>query len=968
MRLATPIALILLLLIPYFVLLGWPRVSYRRRRDIASLALRILIVLLLVFGLAGLQTVRAADKLAVVFLVDASDSIDTQMRAQADQYIRDAMSRMTPEDRAGIVIFGKNALVERPISSTKDAGILTSAPIRLETDLAEAIRLGMAMFPSDVAKRIVLLSDGVETTGNAEEAARLAAVMGVQIDVYPLQREAGPEIIIGAVKAPSTVNEGEIFDLDITVESQTETQATLTILSSGSVVYTDTVNLKVGSNPFTIPLRTPKQGFNDLRVQIAPLNASADTFYQNNSLATFTEVTGPPRVLMITENAEEIAALLPAMQNTGIQVDVVGPTELPIGLASLAAYKTIVMANVSATQLTDSRMKTLQTYVRDLGGGLVVIGGPNSYGVGGYFQTPLEEMLPVDMQIKDQKRIPSLTMIYVIDRSGSMEIVGSSGVTNLELAKEAARRSLNFLFERDQAGVLSFDSDPQWLVPIQPVQNRAAMNAQLGRLRPGGGTDIFAAVREIARTAPSIQTTLKHVILLTDGGADPYQIVDTVKQMHDNYGITVTSIGIGNEVPAFMKEIATVGGGTYYNLRDLATIPQIFAAETVLATRSYIEENEFTPNLTANSQIMKGITALPPLLGYVATTPKDTATVVLTAPGFNDPILVTWQYGLGRTVAFTSDAAARWSRNWVAWEGYQRFWSQVIRSTIVEGLDNTLETRVEVRNGKTVLVVEARKDTGEYINGLSLDASVVDPKLAATGVNLQQVAPGRYEAELEPIEEGAYFIRVAGGDAAGAGGVAQTTGWVLSYSPEYRLRDTNTDLLNKIAELTDGRVVIDKPELAFVHNLIAEQASQSLWPWLLLGALLLLPFDIGVRRVVVTQSDLQKLNAWTRKKLGIQDRRGLAEAASSRISALREAKARATQDMPAVPTLGVAPPSAAPAPKIAAPPLPNREPVATPKTEQPAPVAPAAPPSPMDDDEPSSGSLASRLKAKRKKE
>ncbi|MBX3084810.1 MAG: VWA domain-containing protein [Anaerolineae bacterium] len=968
MRLATPIALILLLLVPYFVLLGWPRVSYRRRRDLASLALRLLIVLLLIFGLAGLQTVRAADKLAVVFLVDASDSIDTDMRAQADQYIRDAMSHMTPEDRAGIVVFGKNALVERPISTAKDPGVLTSVPIRLETDLAEAIRLGMAMFPSDVAKRIVLLSDGVETTGNAEEAARLAAAMGVQIDVYPLQRKAGPEIIVSSVKAPSSVNEGEIFDLDITVESQTDAQATLTILSAGSVVYSDTVNLKEGSNAFTIPLRTPKQGFNDLQVRIDPITYGADTFYQNNSLATFTEVTGPPRVLMITENPEEIAALLPAMQNTGIQVDVVGPTELPIGLASLAAYKTIVMANVSATQLTDSRMRTLQTYVRDLGGGLVAIGGPNSYGVGGYFQTPLEEMLPVDMQIKDQKRIPSLTMIYVIDRSGSMEIIGSSGVTNLELGKEAARRSLNFLFERDQAGVLSFDSDPQWLVPIQPVQNRAAMNIQIGKLRPGGGTDIYAAVREINRIAPSIQTTLKHVILLTDGGSDPFGIVDTVKSMHENYGITVTSIGIGTEVPAFMKDIASVGGGTYYNLRDLATIPQIFAAETVLATRSYIEEKEFVPNLTANSQIMKGITALPPLLGYVATTPKDTATVVLTAPGYNDPILATWQYGLGRTVAFTSDAAARWSKNWVSWEGYQRFWSQVIRSTIVEGLDNTLDTHVEVRNGKTVLVVEARKDTGEYINGLSLDASVVDPKLAANGVKLRQVAPGRYEAELDPQTEGAYFIRVAGGSASGTGGVAQTTGWVLSYSPEYRLRSTNADLLNKIADLTSGRVVVGKPELAFVHNLIAEQASQSLWPWLLLSALLLLPIDIGVRRVVVTQTDLQKLNAWLRKKLGIQERQGLAEAASSRISALREAKARATQDMPVVPpTLHTPPPPSAP--KIAAPIMPARESPSAPKADHPAPVAHVAPsPANVDDDEPSGGSLASRLKAKRKKD
>jgi uncharacterized membrane protein len=675
---------------------------------------------------------------------------------------------------------------------------------------------------------------------------------------------------------------------------------------------------------------------------------------------------------MITENIEEIAALLPVLQNTGIQVDVVGPTDLPIGIAPLAAYKAVVMANVSATQLTDSRMRALQTYVRDLGGGLVVIGGPDSYGVGGYYQTPLEEMLPVEMQIKDQKRIPSLTMIYVIDRSGSMEVIGSSGVTNLELAKEAARRSVNFLFERDQAGVLSFDSNPEWIVPIQPVANRNSVISQIGRLRPGGGTDIYAAIKEIARTAPAIETTLKHVIMLTDGGADPFGIIQTVQMLHDQYGITVTSIGVGADVPAFMKDIARYGGGSYYNLRDLATIPQIFAAETVLATRSYIEEREFIPNLTANSQIMKGITALPPLLGYIATTPKDTATVILTAPGFNDPVLATWQYGLGRTVAFTSDATARWGRNWTTWDNFQRFWSQVIRSTIVEGLNNTLETHIEERNGKTYLVVEARRDTGELINGLMLDASVVDPRLNAAGVQLVQVAPGRYEAEIAPTDEGAYFIRVAGGSGNDAGGVAQTTGWVLSYSPEYRLRTVNSDLLNQIIELTEGRNVTDRPELIFAHDLRAQQASQSLWPLLLLLAVAMLPFDIGVRRVVVTRSDLQKLMSWLRVKLRIKERQNLAEQTSERITVLQDAKRRATQAMP---TVEMTPPSASNVPTGSRPSGTTIASYVEPVSPTPAPKAPSSAPTAFtppaataSDDEDASGSLAARLKAKKKRE
>jgi uncharacterized membrane protein len=896
MAFSNPVALVLLLAIPYFVWLGWPRVAYRRKRDATSLALRLVVVTFLILGLSGLQIAQAADRLSVVFLLDASDSIDQTARSQAEQYIRDAMARMGPEDRAGLIVFGKNALIERPVSSVKELGAITSVPIRLDTNIAEAIRLGLAMFPSGTARRLVLLSDGVETLGNAAEAARLAAATNVRIDVVPLHRETGPEVLVSDVRLPTTLNAGETFDLGVTVESTTDTPADITILSGGTVIHTERRNLTTGPNNLVLPLTASAQGFTDFEVRADP-PGTGDTFYQNNELAAFTEVTGPPRILMISDKPEEIAALLPAMQQTGLQVDVKGPSDLPIGLAPLAGYKAVVMANVSATDLTEQRMGVLQSYVRDLGGGLVVIGGPNSYGVGGYFQTPLEETLPVDMQIKDRKRIPRLLMVYVIDRSGSTEETGPSGVTNLELSKEAVRRSLDFLFPNDRVGVLSFDSEPSWIVPIQDVQNRQAIESQIGALRPGGGTDILAAVSEISRTVPNDPSTLKHVILLTDGGADPTGVVELVRKMHDDYNITVTSIGIGSDVPAFMKDIATVGRGVYYNLVDLQTIPQIFAAETVLATRSYIVEKEFTPAQTANSQIMQGINTMPSLLGYVATTPKDTATVILKAPGYDDPLLAAWQYGLGRAVAWTSDATTRWSKNWTSWDQFGRFWSQVIRWTITEGTGNRLEARVEQRNGQYVLSVDARDDRGGFINSLSLNAAVVDPRLQPQLLKLQQVAPGRYEATFDPQQEGAYLIRVGG--SGGGITVAQTTGWVLSYSPEYLLRDTNINLLDEIARLTYGNVIGNNPELAFSHTIHEERAATSLWPWLLLVVTLLLPVDIAVRRVIVTHSDLQKVNAWLRDRLGIHA--DMRAATSGRLARLMRAKERAVTPVPAPP-------------------------------------------------------------------
>src|SRR5450432_3870607 len=299
MAFSNPLALALLLVIPYFAWLGWPRVAYRRRRDLISLVIRLVIIVLLVLSISGLQTVQAADKLSVVFLIDSSDSIDSAARAQAETFVRDAMTKMGPEDRAGVVVFGKNALVERPVSIVKDLGPISSKPIQLDTNIAEAIRLGLAMFPSDSARRLVILSDGVETLGNAVEAARLAAATNVQIDVVPLKHQSGPEVLVSDVRLPTTVNKGEVFDLGVTVESQLDTSADLTILSSGTVIQSKRVDLKAGTNNFVLSLSSPRQGFTDFQVRVDPA-AGSDTFYQNNELSGFSEVVGAPRILIIS--------------------------------------------------------------------------------------------------------------------------------------------------------------------------------------------------------------------------------------------------------------------------------------------------------------------------------------------------------------------------------------------------------------------------------------------------------------------------------------------------------------------------------------------------------------------------------------------------------------------------------------------------------------------------------------------
>lgn len=940
MTFSFPLALLLLLLIPLVIYIGRPRVTFRRGRDLASLILRVTIFTLLILALAGAQAAQAADKLAVVFLVDMSDSVGGTDRQV--EFIREALQAMRPDDEAAVVAFGANALVERPMSSVREITPIRSTPLTGNTDLQEAISLGLALFPSDAAKRIVILSDGLQTVGDAEIAARRAAATGVQISFVPLTRDRAPEVLLNDVRVPTSVGAGQLFDLSLTVTAEAATPAAITVFAGGAIIHREDVSLRAGVNHFALTLQSGESGFRDFRVQVDPVGS--DGFYQNNGLAAFSRVVGAPRVLIIAQDAADSANLVRALEDQGLLVDVGGVTDLPIGVAALADYNAIILNNVPATDLSRARMETLQTYVRDLGGGLIAIGGEDAYAPGGYFETPLEETLPVYMQIRDQQRLPQITLAYVIDRSGSMSMVGPSGVENIELAKEAIIRSINFLQSNDRAGVVSFDTDGYWIAEMQPVLDRIYLQSLVGSLRAGGGTDILAGMRLAGASMQNETSDRKHIILLTDGGADPGGLVDLTGELFQTYGVTTSVISIGEFRAPFLADMAAAGDGNYHEVVIVETIPQIFAQETVLATRSYLIEGEFTPVLSAVSPIMEGITESPSLLGYVATTPKDTAQVILRGPEpFSDPVLAAWQYGLGRAVAFTSDAGARWSANWVTWDGFARFWSQVTRWTITEGTDQNLESRIVMEGERARLIVDARDDDGAFLNGLNLIGSLVYPDRSAVGLQLEQVAPGRYEAAFTPGAEGAYFMRVS--EAGGA--LNQTGGWVMSYSPEYSARPDARSILPDLADLTGGTSLEGDAPAAFAHNLDLQTASSLLAPLLLLIALLLLPFDVAVRRLLVTQSDLARLRQWLSPRPAVAG-------SSERLSSLMDAKARAQEktDKTATPSPAVTPTPGGDAP------APQKTTFAPPAQ---SPIRGQAPPAPDDE-----GSTVGKLLQKRK--
>ncbi len=911
MTFTSPLFLLLLLLAPLIAWVGWPALGPGKKREIVSLALRLVIFACLVLSLAGMEVVRGGDDLAVVFLVDVSDSMPPAAVTAEMDYLRQALAAMGPDDQAAIVLFGADALVERPMRPGAELGVIASAPVTNQTDLDEAIRLGLALFPPGAARRMVILSDGAQTSGDALAAARLAAASGVQIVVAPFVAEMGAEALVVQMDAPARLRPGEQFDLHVTVQASQPMRAVLRVLAGEEAVYQAAHDLRRGTQTFSLPLTAGTPGFVTYQAQIEPEGTSSlqgDAFYQNNRLDAFSMVEGPPRILMVAPpegeslpgggtRPDETSALLAALQAAGFTVELATPAYLPSHLPSLAQYNAVLLVDVPARQLGLNQMEALQTYVRDLGGGLAAVGGPSSFGVGGYYDTPLEAALPLDMQIKDEQRRPKLALVFIIDHSGSMSET-SGGATKLELAKEAVARSLELVFPTDRVGVIAFDDLAKWVVPMTDLTEPDAALAAVGSIQIGGGTDILAGLQAMAEVLPDEPAKVKHVILLTDGGADPSGIPELVERLYAEQGITLSTVGVGRDAAPFLEDLAALGGGRYHFTDDASSIPTIFSEETSLASRAYIVEETFYPRQVSPSPILAGISGLPPLRGYIASSPKSLAQVILESEK-GDPILATWQYGLGRSLAFTSDASGRWARDWLRSEQFAVFWAQALRSVLSDSREAALEMNVALQGEQARLTLDALSRGGEFLNGYQVEASLVAPDGETQSLALRQTAPGRYEADFTPTQQGVYLIRFLGHAPDGGGGdFAEMAGWTLSYSPEYRRLEADPDLLLRLAALTGGEAASPDPARVFSHDLGASRASRPLWPWLLTVAALLLPFDVAVRRLILTRQDFLRL----RDALLVRVARRKALAAplptDARLEALRQAKERALTAAP----------------------------------------------------------------------
>ncbi len=902
------------------VAFGWlaaARVLPRGRR-IASLVIRLLIVGCLVGALAGTRLALASDRLSVVFLVDASASMVDATSEELLGFAQAAVEKMPEGDTAGVVVFGANALVDRLPSSLSELQAPASVPVVSATDIAAAVRLASAIFPAGTQQRIVLLSDGNDTSGQARQAILAAAERGIRLDVAVPEDTSYPEVLVDGVDAPPGAHVGETVEIAVRVRSTVKTSATLRLLADGATIATRNLQLEPGTVSARFNVKTDEAGFHVFRAVVDPVT---DHFTQNNVGDAYVLVSGAPQILLATGDADHAADLVAALKKAKQQVTVVPPGGVPSSLATLAGYDAVVLDGVSANALGAGAMAALQVFVRDLGRGLVMVGGKHSYGAGGYMNTPLEQTLPVYMTVRDRKRTPDVAMVAVIDKSGSMAdchctgdnrgtaTSSSRGFQKVDIAKEAIIRAAEALSPTDQLGVVAFDENAHWAVHTAPLNFDALQNS-LG-FKADGQTNIYAGLKAAYDDLVKNPAKLRHIILITDGWSRSGAYDQLLADMKAA-GITLSTIGTGGGSASVLKRLAEESGGRYYNAPDATTIPDIFLKETINIAGQQIVEEAFQPVPSQPSDILRGLDPgrLPRLFGYNATTPKGTATVsLLTAR--DDPLLAEWQYGLGRAVAWTSDARQQWATDWIGTDAFGTLAAQLVTWTLPPQDSQGIDVRFSpAGNGELHAEVTSLDDDGTPRNFYRTMLRLVGPNLDPSQTALEQVGPGRYAGTIRADEPGAYLVRIAQ-QRDGAQPASRTLGIVSPAAEEFRRLGVDGDALAAYAQAGNGRKLTPDPQevsSVWSHDIPADAFPTPVWPWLLLLAMILVPLDVGVRRVALTRADAARARTWLARRVGLG---GVQPEPVAGLSELRAARQRSERRADRVAAPGAPPKPAA---------------------------------------------------------
>lgn len=872
MRFENPQFLLLLLVLPAMAMLWY----WRGMRTVpAALALRLLVVALIVVAVANPTSSSEIETSGpIVLLVDQSDSLTPEGQAS----LRNEAERLahTIEDHPGgqagevaVLWFGANTIApgdwHTAAATDQPPDALREAVDPSASDLAGGLRAARQLLAASTADtgeagHIVLLSDGMQTSGDALAEARLAAESGLIIDSWPLERAQTPELSITNLSAPDTLHAGEEYTVRIVIHNNSDTaQASLRLWDGSQLLGEEQVNLAAGDNSFTFRSQATRPGVIRLRAEVT---GEPDTFAANNYAAAAPVVAAPQRVLIV-EGRDGIAADLSAsLWNAGIESEVIAPARMPTRLSHLAQFDGMVLVDVPAQSFSLDQMTTVQEFVRSEGRGLVVTGGTNSFGLGAYKDTPLEQVLPVSMEAPPRPERSEVALLLIIDRSASMDT--ALGVSKFDMAKEAAILATETLRNEDTIGVLAFDTGQQWSVPFQRISDGSGLKQiqdNIATIPTGGGTDIYNALSLGLGELRGQPASVRHVVLLTDGRSftDDRVAYQQLAESALAQDITLSTIAIGFDSDTeLLEDLARWGGGRYYFADAPEDIPRLTLQESEIARSDPSVEGTFLAELVKPHPLLRDFAPvdLPQLDGYVATTPKPAAEIILHSPE-DDPVLAAWQYGLGRAVAWTPSVADPWAAAWNGWPDYGRFWAQVVRYTLPEADSGPLQIRLVPQSGGARLVADAVQDSGAPLDLADAVARVTLPDGTENTFELRQVGPGAYAQDLRLPGAGAYGVAVVlernGEQYFTEAGYVQPV--AREYMPVQAERDQlqGIPLLEQLAQMTGGQVL----ESSAVFQLPGQRNTDSppaydpfsrLWMWLLGAALLVWLLEIAVRR------------------------------------------------------------------------------------------------------------------------
>ncbi len=842
-----------------------------RRRALWVTGLRTVALGLLVVALAGPSLVAGGRGVDVAFVVDGSDSMEAVQEA-AQEWIGSAQATRGSGDRAAVTRFGLDAQIEYSLTSDPPPPDFNTIVAGGGTDIARGLRLGQGVLGTQQHRRLVLLSDGRATQGDAERTAAELAEAGVTVDVVQVGGASAADVLVESVAAPGRVNQGESYDLVATLRNTGSASVAATVITRRNGAEVDRADLQLPPGQTIHTLEHVAEDTGATRWEVEVLDP-LDTVDANDVGRAGVLVDGPARVLVVTGTDGAEAQLVDALRAANLPTEVTPATSLPAS-DQLLENDAIVLVDVPAHAFDEADMVALDTFVRDAGHGLVIIGGPQTFGAGQWQDTPLEDLSPVFAEVQDPQTRPMVAEALVVDVSGSMAAChcregqfggvpgganGEGGVNKTDITKEAVSRAIDALSSQDTVGVLAFNDSAEWVLPLQQAPSAAVVDDAAARLRPDGATNVVPAIEQAIDGLLDVNAQLRHIVLFTDGFSEDPQLLAVAEQALAE-GITLSVVGTG-EVPAnprtgnILERMAEVGGGRYYPGRDLSSIPDILVSEVQQVARPYIQEGDFQPVRGGADPVADQLDAVPGLLGYLATTSKPTASTSLRVGEFNDPLLARWQVGLGTTVAWTSDAQSVWASPWVAWDGYGTFFADLVASTFPRsgGGEGLVASAVAGTDGIEVVV------TADEVlaDGAVATATVVAPDGDRTQVPLERTGTTTWEAVIPGSQEGVTTLAVTiAGD--GATELTTTTTAIRSYSAEYLPRDDDAGMLAAIAAAGGGRVDPDPTTVFAAAGLAPGSAATSLWPLLVLLALVTVPIEIGVRRLRLRRGDFRR--------------------------------------------------------------------------------------------------------------